>query len=52
MNSKISYFLRLAIASPHFLAEFVQRMSMAKIKLFSVTLVNFGFISNVTILII
>ena len=37
---------------PNFLAKFVQKMSMIMIKLFTVTTVNFGFISNVTILII
>ena len=37
---------------PNFLAGFVQKMSMTKIKLFSVTSVNFGFILNVTNLII
>ena len=37
---------------PNFLARFVQKMSMTKIKLFSVTYVNFGFILNVTTLII
>ena len=36
----------------NFLAGFVQKMSMTKIKLFSVNSVNFGFILNVTILII
>ena len=35
---------------PNFLARFVQKMYMTKIKLFSVT-VNFGFILNVTTLI-
>ena len=37
---------------PNFLARFVQKMSMTKTKLFSVTPVNFGFILNVTILIV
>ena len=37
---------------PNFLARFVQKMSKTKIKLFSVTFVNFGFILNVTTLII
>ena len=37
---------------PNFLAGFVQKMSMTKIKLFSVTSVNFKFILNVTNLII
>ena len=36
---------------PNFLARFVQKMSMSKIKLFSVTFVNFEFILNVTTLI-
>ena len=37
---------------PNFLARFVQKMSKTKIKLFSVTSVNFGFILNATTLII
>ena len=37
---------------PSFHAGFVQKMYMTKIKLFNVTSVNFGFILNVTILII
>ena len=37
---------------PNFLAGFVKKMYLTKIKLFSVTSVNFGFILNVTILII
>ena len=32
---------------PNFLARFVQKKDMTKIKLFSVTFVNFGFILNV-----
>ena len=39
------------IIIPNFLARFVQKMSMIKIKLFSVTSVNFGFMLNVTTLI-
>ena len=37
---------------PNFLAEFVKKMYLTKIKLFSITNMNFGFILNVTILII
>ena len=37
---------------PHFLARFVQKMSMTKVKMFSVTSVIFEFILNVTTLII
>ena len=37
---------------PNFLAGLVQKTSMTKVKLFSVTSVNFGFILNVTTLII
>ena len=37
---------------PNFLAGFMQKMYMTKKKLFNVTSVNFGFILNVTILII
>ena len=37
---------------PNFFAEFVQKISMTKIKLLSVTFVKFGFILNVTILIV
>ena len=37
---------------PNFLAIFVQKMPKTKIKVFSVTFVNFGFILNVTTLII
>ena len=37
---------------PNFLTRFVQKISMTKIKLFSVTSVNFGFILNVITLII
>ena len=37
---------------PNFLAELMKKMYLTKIKLFSVTSVNFGFILNVTILII
>ena len=36
----------------NFLAGFVQKVSLTKVKLFSVTSVNFGVILNVTILII
>ena len=36
----------------NFLEVFVEKMYMTKIKLFNVTSVNFGFILNVTILII
>ena len=43
---------RLISIIPNFLAGFVQKTLMTKIKLFSVTSVNFGFISNVTNLII
>ena len=38
--------------TPNFLAGFVKKMYLKKIKLFSVTSVNFGFILNVTIIII
>ena len=37
---------------PNFLAGFVQKMYMTKIMLLNVTSLNFGFILNVTILII
>ena len=37
---------------PNFLARFVQKMSMTKIKLFSVTSVSFGLLLHVTTLII
>ena len=39
------------INRPKFPARFVQNMSMTKIKLLSVTSVNFGFILNVATLI-
>ena len=39
------------INRPNFPARFVQKMSMTKIKLLSVTSVNFGFILNVATLI-
>ena len=39
------------INHPKFPARFVQKMSMTKIKLLSVTSVNFGFILNVATLI-
>ena len=37
---------------PDFVAGFVQKMSMTRMKLFNVTFVNLGFILNITILII
>ena len=38
------------INHPNFLARFLQKMSMAKLKLLSVTFVNFRFVLNVTTL--
>ena len=45
-NQKLTSCIILVISN--FLARFVQKISMTKIKLFSVTSVNFGFILNVT----
>ena len=50
--SKQKLFSFVILIIPNFLARFVQKMSKTKIKLFSVTFVNFGFILNVTTLII
>ena len=50
--SKQKLTLCVILIIPNFLARFVQKMSMTKIKLFSVTSVSFGFILNITTLII
>ena len=49
-KEKLTSYVILVMSN--FLARFVQKMSMTKIKLFSVTSVNFGIILNVTTLII